>query len=552
MQNSARRRGHGIVAAVGPNARLADTSGTTFASSATGTVTITMPTTVDEIDLPNDLGAVFLGTGGHTLYGAAIYFDSDQYLWTSVNGVGVDPGVSGTGHEVALSGSAPFTAAAWATAAETVISAAGRSVSRSTAVLTVTVASPSRATAAEAAQAALNSFDDRGDGYVIGSTQQAAGSSVASNTTGWIQVLPADVPSGAFRVIALGVRRGSNVGTGVMVSLASGGTADYDPENAVVDHYQTLGDSGVNNWHYEMLDDPVEYSGGERLWLATHGDGATSSVFGGGAVDDGTAEDGSTNLWLTDGTSGSTTAPASPVGAVTASYNYGIAVRAIIQEAPYQNDGGYRVIGGAVPGRHDGTLYGPGTPVNDIFVSWRFTSPPLDDIYLMDFGVRLQAHDSDASDQLRFELWDAAGGAATFVGDGLESLIGVTASDQGTGWSRVTPASPISLSGNTTYRWSVKGEPVNPTDTVMDVWLGSAGADSTTLAGHPSAYAPSGTNIPATEREVDGNVDETALVFTPSVATADPNNANGTVVSPNNLSMTSLYIGKPAPTVVAG
>jgi hypothetical protein len=523
------------------------------ASGPTGTVTITMPTTVDEIDGTNDLGAVFLGSGAHTLYGSAVYFDADRYLWTSVNGVGVDPGVSGTGHEVALTGSAPFSASAWASAAETVIAGAGYSVARSAAELSVTVSSPARATAAAAAQAALTSFDGRGDGYVIGSTQQAAGASVASNTTGWIQVLPADVPSGAFRVIGLGVRRGSNVTNGVMVSLASGGTADYVPTTAVVDHYRTMGNSGAGNWHYEFLDTPIEYSGGERLWLATHGDGASSSVYGGNAVNDGTAQNGGTNLWLTDGTSGSTTPPVSPVGAVTASFNYGIAVRAIIQVAPYQTDGGYRVIGGAVPGRHDGTLYGPGTPVDDIFVTWRFTAPPVDDISLMDFGVRLQAHASGAANQLRFELWDAAGGASTFVGDSLvgAGLIGVTSDAQGTGWSRVTPSSPIALSSSTTYRWSVKGEPLTPNDTIMDVWLGTAGADTTTLAGHPSAYAPSGTTIPGTERETDGNVDETALDFDPAVATASPNNANGTIISPNNLSMTSLYLGKPAPTVVA-
>lgn len=521
------------------------------ASGVTGTVTITMSTSVDEIDMGADLGAAFQGTGTHTLYGAATYFDSDRYLWTSVNGVGADPGVSGTGHEVPLTGTAPFSAAAWATAAESVISGLGYTVSRATAELTVTVASPARATAAEAAQAALTSFDTRGGGRVLGSTQEAAGASTAANTTGWIQVLPADVPSGPFRVIAFGVRRGSNVSSGVMMSLASGG-ADFNPQSAVVDHYRTMGNSGVNAWHYEALEDPVYYSGGETLFLSTHGDGASSSVFGGGAVDDGTNRNGATNLWLTDGTSGSTTPPVSPVGAVTSSFNFGLQIRIVIQEAPYQTDGGYRVIAGAVPGLHDGTLYGPGTPVNDIFVAWRFTAPPIDDLSLMDFGVRLQAHDADASDQLRFELWDAAGGAATFVGDNLLSLIGVTASDQGTGWSRVTPASPIPITGGSTYRWSVKGEPISPTDTIMDVWRGTAGADSVTLAGHPSAYAPSGTNIPATERETDGNVDETALVFTPSVATASPNNANGTIIPPNNLSMTSLYLGKPAPTVAAG
>ena len=61
----------------------------------TGTVTIEMSTSVDELDLTTDLGAAFQATGGHTMYGGGVYFDSDQYLWTSVNGVGIDPSDDG-------------------------------------------------------------------------------------------------------------------------------------------------------------------------------------------------------------------------------------------------------------------------------------------------------------------------------------------------------------------------------------------------------------------------------------------------------------------------
>ncbi len=535
-----------FVVAVGPNAKLARIPSV----GTTGTVVIDMSTSVDEIDMSTDDGAAFQATGGHTMYGAAVYFDSDQYLWTSVNGVGVDPAVTGTAHEVALSGSAPFTAAAWATAAETVISAAGRSVSRDGGELTVTVATPTRATDAAAAQAALTTFATRGGGTILGSTQQDAGNSTNGDSLGWIQVLPADVPSGAFRVIAFGVRRGSNVTNGLMMSMASGGAADFDPEGATVDHYRTMGDSGAGNWHYEYLETPVEYSGRERLWLGSHGDGAASSLYGATNINDGTNEDGSTNLWLTDGTTGSTTAPPSTVGAITSSFNFGLALRVVVQEAPYQTDGAYRVIAGAVPGIHDQDLFVTGTPMDDIFVTWRFVPPSIDDLYLMDFGIRLQAHDSADAEQIRAELWTADGGAAAINGDVLVSTIGVTASDQGTGWSTVTPASPIAVTGGTTYRWSVKGEPVVPTNTVMDVWLGTDGADSVALAGYP-AYAPSGTNIPATEREVEAQVDETQIDMDPQVQTATPNPSDGTVISPNNLSMTSLYLGKPGPTVTA-
>gem|GEM_PF-5571679 len=515
----------------------------------TGTVTIQMPSSVDEIDV-TDLGAMYQATGGHTHYGGAVYFDSDRYLWTSVNGVGVDPDVTGTGHEVALSGSAPFSPTAWATAAESVITAAGRTVSRSTDTLTVTVASPARAAAAESNQAGLTAFTSRGGGRVVGSLEEAAGSSFQAGGQGWMQVLPADVPSGPFRVIGFGCRRGSGVGGGIRMSCGRGGTADANPEGLTVDHDRTMGNSGANAWHYEFLDTPVEYSGGERLWIGSHGNGnGTTTVYGGAALNDGTYQDGSNNLWTTDGTTGDTTPTVSPAGPVTGSFNFGLALRLLIQEAPYQTDGAYRVIGGAVPGLHDGVLFASGTPVDDIFVSWRIVPPTIDDLYLMDLGVRLQAHASDADDQIRFEWWTADGGASTMAGDVLVAHIGTTASDQGTGWSFVTPSSPIPVTGGTTYRWSFKGSPTVATDTVLDVWLGSAGADNTDNAGHPSAYAPAGTNLPATEREVDGNVDETAIDFDAATATASPNPANGTVFPPNNLSMTSLYFGKPGPTV---
>jgi len=518
------------------------------------TLTITMPTSVDQVE-SGDLGAVFQGTGAHTLYGGAVYFDHDQYLWTSLNGLGVDPGVTGTAHEVALTGTAPFTPTQWATEADSVITAAGYTVaSPSAGVLTVTGNSIDP-TGAATAQAALTAFTARGGGGVIGSTQQDAGASTNGASTGWVQVLPADVPSGTFRVIGFGIRRGSNVASGVRMSLAADGTSsDGNPEGALVVAGRTVGDSGAGNWHYEYLPtaEMVEFSGGNRLFIATHGDGASSSLFGGGGVDDGLyAGGGGINLWLTDGTTGSTTPAVSPVGAVTSQFNFGLAIRLIIQEAPYQTDSAYRVIGNAVPGRHDQNLFGPGTPVNQIFVAWRIQSPAIDAISLMDTHIRLQAHAAGDSNQIRLELWNPLGGAATFEGDTIVSTIGVTSDTQGTGWSSLQ-STPISVSSDTEYRFSLKGDPdpgsVN--DTILDIWLGSAGADSQTLAGYP-VYGPSGVDIPGTEREVQGTVDETQIDFDPQVQTASPIVSDGTVISPNNLSMVALYWGKPAPTVVA-
>lgn len=536
------------------------TSEAEVTTPTTGLVTITMPTSVDETT-PAEVGTLFQGVGPHTLYGAAVYFDENEYIWTSVNGVGVDPSVTGTGYEVALTGTAPFSAASWATAAETVIEGEGYTVSRTDGVLEVTVASPSRATAAAAAQAALTDFAGRGDARVVGATQQSAGTSQASNTTGWVQVLPADVPSGAFRVIGFSIRRGNNIGSGVRMAVASRpGGNNGNPQGAVVGHQRTMGDSGATQWHTEYLApaEVVYYSGGESIYIGIHGDGANSSVFGGSAVDDGLFASGSTNLWLTDGTSGDTTPIVSPAGAVTSSFNFGVSVRIIIQEAPYQADGGYRVIAGAIEGRHDGTL--TQTNMDEIFVAWRFDSPDLDDVRMYPPRIRLQAHDAGASNQLRLELWNPLGGSSTFVGDTLVGLLALTSDTQGTGWSTIgDPDTPVfSLSAATEYRFSIKGAPApgESSDTQLSVWLGTAGAGAQTLAGH-EAYGPNGEAWNLSEREVLANypgvgTDETALDFDPSVATASPNNANGTVDSPNNTPMISIVFGKPAPIVAAG
>jgi hypothetical protein len=44
---------------------------------------------------------------------------------------------------------------------------------------------------------------------------------------------------------------------------------------------------------------------------------------------------------------------------------------------------------------------------------------------------------------------------------------------------------------------------------------------------------------------------ETGIDFDPQTATGSPNPSNGTVFTPNNLSMIALYFGKAAPTVTA-
>ena len=527
-----------------------------WATVSGDSLVMTMSTSVDEIS-SDDLGAAFQASGGHTLYGAATYFDIDQYLWTSVNNIGVDPSVSGTAHEVVLSGTAPFSAVDWATTAETVIVSAGYSAVRTSGSIIVS-GNEINSTGAVSSQNALVSFVNRGSGSLIGVTDETGGTSTDGNTTGWVQILPANVPNSAFRVIGFGVLRGSNVGTGIRMGLASVGTADGDPENAIVDHDMTVGDSGANSWHYEYFDaaDVVIYSGGERLFVGTHGDGASSSIFGGSSVNDGLFEivgggDNGDNLWLTDGTSGSGVAFATPVGAITNAFNFGLQVRLIIQEAPYQSDGGYRVIGGAVPDLHDDNLQANETPVDNIFVTWRVETPDIDDLFLMDTHAYFATHASGDSNQIEFGLWNPLGGAVTFEGDTLVRIVGISSDTQGTGWSSIQSSS-FSVSSGTVYRHSIKGGP-DPGEedlTILGVWLGTAGADAVASAGYP-VYGPAGANIPGTERETDGQVDETIINFDPTVQTASPIVSDGTIVSPNNLPMIAHYWGKPAPLVTA-
>lgn len=501
--------------------------------------------------LPTDLGPSFQGLGGHTMYGAAVYFTPTDFVWFVTNDVGVEPSAAGTDHRVDLAGVGPWTAVQVAAAAAAVMTLVPSLTVTDNLDGTVTVVGEFSSTNIIAAQDALTSYDSRGDGRTLGATQMLSGSSTGANSTGWVQALPSTVPAGPFRVVALEIFRGNNVGTGVRMSVASGGTADGNPEGAIVNIDRTVGDSGVNAWHREWLD-PDEvfyYSGGERIFIGSHGDGGSSSVFGGGSVNGGFYEDGTDNLWLTDGTTGSTTPTVSPVGAVTTAFNFGLLVRLVIQEAPYQEDGDYIVIAGAVPGVHDQDLFPPGSAAEDIFVAWGITVPTIENLQLKDTWALFQEHAPGIANQKRFEFWQLdSGSAVTFVGDTLESLIGVTADDQGTSWASVQTVGAIDLTPGGSYRYSIKGGP--STGTVFSLDLGGFGVAN---VGYP-LYAFQGGPLEDEELEVQGpsvGGDETALVFDPSIATASPNNANGTIVFPGNVGMISLRLGPPRPTVTA-
>lgn len=490
---------------------------------------------------PQDLGASYQGLGAHTMAGAAVHFAANAAVYVTVNDLGAEPTVSGvTMSRVNLTGSGPWTATQVATAAYSVISAAGADVTdNGDGTLTVQVPDPA---AVAAAQAALTDYDGRGGGGTLGVTSTDVGSSAAMNGTAWIQVLPANVPSGAFRVIGFEILRGTNVTNGVQISLASGGTADGNPEAAVVDAGLEAGNSGTNQWHAEYLphDEVVEYTGSERLFIGVHGDGASSSAWASASINDGTYQDGSDNLWLTDGTTGAGTPAVSPVGAVTNSYNYGVAVRLIIQEAPYQQDGDYTATV-LTEGVHDQDLYAPGSEVEDIFVGWGLDTPNLQGLQQKRTRVYFQAY-GGAGNTKRFELWDTAGGTSTFVGDNFIALLGETSATQGTGWSDLGH-DPIDLTPGQSVRVTIKG--TTSTGTVFSLDQGGFGIGD---VGHP-VYALQGGALEDEELEVMGSVDETATDFDPGNATADPNNANGTIFTPGNVGMVNPHYGPPAPTV---
>jgi hypothetical protein len=506
--------------------------------AAAGSVTITLPP-VTLIPV-SDLAPPYQGVGGHTLYGAAIYYTPTAALYVEANGVGIVPTTPSTAEVVQLSGAGPWSAADVAEACAAVLDGLGVDVTdNEDGTLTVEAANPAGVVAA---QAALTSYDDRGGGGLLGAEQQVGGGNAPSSGTGWQQVLPARVPSGPWRAIGIEIFRGNTVTNNVMVAIATGGADDGDPEGAVVAAEMSMGNSGTIAWHRQFFpeDDVPYFSGGERVFIGMHGDGNSSRVYGGSTIDAGLYADGSNTLWLTDGTTGGTTPFVSPAGPVTSSLNYGILCRLIIQEAPYQEDGDYTVIAGAVEGVHDQDLFATETQLENIFVAWGMQLPALTGMQLKRTRVNFPEY-GGAGNTKRLELWDPVGGVSTFVGDTL--IAGwETADDQGTGWTDI-PHDPIDFDPSAELRLSLKGETSTGTRFGVDV-----GGFGVALAGHP-IYSLQGGPLEDEEIEVDLDIDETALDFDPTVATASPNDSDGTIITPGNVGMWSLRIGTPAPTI---
>lgn len=505
----------------------------------------------------SDQGPSFQGLGGHTAYGGGIPFAQDAYFWLSVDGMGADPGADPndttytgmTGYEIPLTGSGPFAASAVATAAATAAGPSGYTVTP--VGDTVTVADNGLDQAATVAvYGTLRAPRNAGQGRSLGQQRLVTGSSTNAGTSGFCQIDPADVPSGAFRVIGFEIRRGTTVTDPVQMALASGGV-NSNPQGARIDHERSMGNSGSGALHREFLEEPVYYSGGETLWIGTHGFGASGQLFGGGDDTGFLADGGGDNLFLTDSVQDDFPFT-DPVAAVTSSFNFPVATRIIIQEAPYSNDGSYRFLAGAREGIDDGDLFPGGTDVDNIFVGWGLALPNITGMSLHNTRINLGTHAAGASNQIRVEWWTADGGTTTFVGDNLVSLIGVTTDSQGTGWSDVQTEGPIAVVAGGSYRFSIKGSPAGgaESDTTFSFDLGGAGI---LFSGYP-LYALQGGDLVAEELEVisaTAGGDETTLNFDPQVATASPNNADGTVTFPSNLGMIELELGTDAPTVAA-
>jgi hypothetical protein len=510
-------------------------------SDTAGLITMTLtPVTMIPV---TDLAPSYQGVGGHTLYGAALHYTPTAAMYIEANGVGVVPTAPATAEVVQLSGGGPWTAAEVAEACASVLDGLGVDVTDNLdGTLSVVTANPA---AVVAAQDALTDYDGRGGGGLIGAEQQAGGGNAPSNGTGWQQVLPDRVPAGPWRAIGIEIFRGSTVTNNVMVAVATGGAGDGDPEGAIVAAEMSMGNSGTVAWHRQFFpeEDVPYFDGGERVFVGMHGDGNSSRVYGGSSINAGLFDDGSGNtLWLTDGTTGGTTPFVSPAGAVTSALNYGILCRLIIQEAPYQENGDYTAIAGAVEGVHDQDLFPTETELENLFVAWGLRLPALQGMQIKRTRVNFVEY-GGAGNTKRLELWNEVGGTSTFVGDTL--IAGwETADDQGTGWSDI-PHSPISVALSAEIRLSLKGE--TSTGTRFGVAVGGFGGS---VAGHP-IYSLQGGPLEDEELEVQADLDETAINFDPSTATTSPNNADGTVITPGNVGMWQLRVGPPAPAVTA-
>ncbi len=537
-----------IVAAVGPNGWLSPIPRVPGASTSTNSLTITFPPVGW---LGDDENAVLDGQPGSTGLGQWRAISSTHYIYSTHNDgtgrfVGVDPG----DFETALAGMTGIevqhpagnrTSVQHATTAQAALNAAGLGLTISRTddqvELSGSFTSPSQATG--------GAFSTRGYYGIAGAEDLDAGGSVASNGEGYMA--PANLPSGRYRVIGVRVRRGNNITNPVRVAVSTSpivSTVDADVESAVPQWEAPVEGTSTFGWASYLFApsdcfevDPTT----TRLYIGTKGDGGTSSIAGGSGAANGLgfqADAGGDNLWVTSGGSGSANAFASPAGAVSTSFNFGIQIQVIVQEAPYYGNGAFRTYMGFTPGRQTlGTGSGSPTTANEIFVGWMFRPPDIPGLQCYDTRINLDAHGADPSDQLRVEYWDNAGtmSLADYNGDTIYQDVGPT-SGADTGWVSLGH-SAFSMTGGERYRLTIKGgSGTAPTATTL-----AFNSDSGQVFDKP-LWAQGG-NMADTEIEVASSAGETVINFDPQVATASPLAPDSVEFFPDNEGGLAILIG---------
>ncbi len=502
--------------------------------------------------LANAQTAILEGTGGGTICGSW-YPVGSYYVWYShsdgVEATGVDPGdyeasLSGlTGVEVALA-SGSHTGIAVATATETAWNAAGTGV---TAVRTGD--SIDYTGSITAVTTTGGAWASRGSGHgTYGTTDLASSASFGLDTTRFHQVLASNLPSTAFRIVGVRVKRGNNVGAGFRLAVYTDGTADGDPENAVLQAEKEVAANGTGEWSaaYFAPDDVVEIGtpGSTRVWIGMQGSGATSSISAENVVTQPPAQgdfyvSGSNQvLFITGQNTGAGTAFPATAGAVASSNNFAVWVQLIVQVAPYYGDAAWRSWAGPTPGRNDTSLTATSN-MNSIWVAWAWDLPAVTGLRMYTAGVYLPVH--SALQQPRLELWDNVTDVADADGETIVYDFGQT-SGSTAGWSDIDVSGGVDVDGGGLYRISVKCDPTGGPSTLTQIGFNTAEHDE---AATPDEWGWGGDDglFGSTETEYTSAAGETTIDFDPSVATASPNTPDSTVINPGNSGGVHALIG---------
>jgi len=494
--------------------------------------------------------AALEGTDGSTLAGTFHTVGTDYYVWYSHHDgteyVGVDPGdrepsLAGmTGVEVQLA-AGNHTTTSVATATETAWNAAGTGISivRASGVGTYTGSIDA------AASFAGGTWDTRSAGHGgLGTTDMISTSSFAVDSTRWMQIDPANVPSVAFSITGVEVLRANDITNPVRLMVAVGG-ADGDPENAVVVAQKVVASpAAIDSWagaHFSAAEaQHFAAAAAPTLWIGIQGDGATSAI----SAENNAAAHGEflvttgTVLYVTGEQTGSATAADSPVGPVTSSNGFAIFCRLKIQTGPnWYGDGSWRSWCGPTEGRND--TFGSTSNVNSIWVSWAWALPNIEDMMVYECGFSFGAHASDQ--QFRVELWADTADITDADTDTILHDFGET-SGSATGQYYYSPT-PFSLTGNQQVRIDVKGTNTGvggPGASTFEFNVGDQDEINTPDDwGWPAGSASAG----ASEVEYTAANGETVIEFESNTATTSPLAPDSVALTPGNSGSLSMQIG---------